>query len=197
MEMLGVTTADPQHPWDPTESGEVAHEYTHTVQNAQFIGTAANSRSDYTHIFTPCWIHEGQPNATGIALSSPTLERYLDKRRSTVGQGQLDPNFPGWSADALKKYLFSQIPNQSVPNSCYNNGPLYRMGYSVGMAATEALIAIAGPQSTMALLAREASGDTFAQAFQKVYGISWDQGSTILGQVLAAEYAAEPFRVRN
>ena len=67
------------------------------------------------------------------------------------------------------------------------------MGYSVVMAATEALVAIAGPQSTMALIAREAAGDTFAQAFKKVYGITWDAGSTILGRVLAAEYAQKPF----
>jgi hypothetical protein len=62
------------------------------------------------------------------------------------------------------------------------------------MAATEALVAIGGPQATMALIARQADGDNFAQAFLKVYGITWDEGSTILGQVLAAEYAAKPMR---
>ena len=191
--MLGVTTADPQHPWDPTQSGEVSHEYTHTVQAAQFIGTASTARSYYVHITTPCWIHEGQPNATGIAAASPTLSQYLDKRNATVSSGPLDPKFPGWTAAALKSYLYSQIPNESVSNSCYQNGPLYKMGYSVGMAATEALVAIAGPQSTMALIAREADGDTFAQAFKNVYGITWEAGSTILGRVLSAEYAQNPF----
>jgi hypothetical protein len=68
------------------------------------------------------------------------------------------------------------------------------MGYSVGMAATEALVAIGGPESTMALIALQANGNNFAEAFRKVYGITWDEGSTILGQVLAAEYAKDPFQ---
>ena len=194
MENLGVTTAGK---WDPTDSGEVSHEYTHTVQAAQWIGTAAKDRGDYGHIFAPCWINEGQPNATGIAASSKSYQQYLDKRNATETVGPLDPKFPGWSAANLKEYLYSQIPNGSVANSCYQNGPLYQMGYSVGMAATEALVAIGGPQSTMALYARGADGDSFAEAFQKVYGISWDEGSTILGQILAAEYAVKPLKTSN
>ena len=192
-EMLGVTIADPKHPWDPTQSREVNHEYTHTVQAAQFIGTASKARSYYGHMQNPCWLNEGQPNATGIGLASPTLAKYLENRNQ-INNGPLDPHFPGFSAAGIKQYLFTQIPDDTNPKSCYQDGPLYKMGYSVGMAATEALIAIAGPQATMALIAREADGDTFAQAFQKVYGISWDQGSTILGQVLAAEYAKQPFQ---
>ena len=46
----------------------------------------------------------------------------------------------------------------------------------------------------MALESRGAMGDDFSQAFQNVYGMSWDEGSTILGQILAAEYAIKPMR---
>jgi len=41
----------------------------------------------------------------------------------------------------------------------------------------------------MALIYREAQGDTFAQAFEKVYGISWASGAAILAKVVASEYA--------
>ena len=58
----------------------------------------------------------------------------------------------------------------------------------------EALIAIGGPQSTLALYALGGNGETCEEAFQHVYGISWDEGSTILGQILAAEYASKPMR---
>ena len=194
MEMLGITIKDPKHPYDPTQSGLVSHEYTHTVQAAQFIGTASRARSYYVHIWTPCWLHEGQPNATGMAAASTSFEQYLSSRENSVMRGQIDPNFPGWSASALKQYLYSQITNESDPKSCYQNGPLYKMGYSVGMAATEALVAIGGPESTMALIALQANGNNFAESFVKVYGITWDEGSTILGQVLAAEYAKDPFQ---
>jgi len=63
------------------------------------------------------------------------------------------------------------------------------LGYTVGAAATEALIAIAGPQATMALYALGAQGQDFPTAFQNVFGISWSDASTILSKVLAAEYA--------
>ena len=193
-EMLGITTADPQHPWDPTQSGEVSHEYTHTVQGAQFIGTSALSHTDYEHIFMPCWMNEGQANASGVGVASTSSNSYLNIRNDLVTRGPIASEFKGFSAAGLKDFLYSQIPNQSISNSCYNNGPLYKMGYSVGFAATEALFAIGGPQSTMALVARGAMGENYAQAFQDVYGISWDEGSTILGQILAAEYSARPMK---
>jgi hypothetical protein len=41
----------------------------------------------------------------------------------------------------------------------------------------------------MALVYRESKGDTFAQAFEKVYGISWVSGAAILAKVVAAQYA--------
>jgi hypothetical protein len=69
------------------------------------------------------------------------------------------------------------------------NDDVYVLGYSVGAAAAEALIAIAGPQSLMALFARGAAGDSFARAFKSVYGITWKSGATILSKVLAAQYA--------
>ena len=59
------------------------------------------------------------------------------------------------------------------------------MGYNIGYAATEVLVAIGGPQSTMALLGETASGLSWAEAFQAVYGITWKEGSDILGKVLS------------
>jgi hypothetical protein len=53
----------------------------------------------------------------------------------------------------------------------------------------EALVAIGGPQATMALFALGAEGQNFPTAFKNVYGISWSEASTILSKVLAAEYA--------
>ena len=44
----------------------------------------------------------------------------------------------------------------------------------------------------MALVARTADGDTWEQAFEKVYGISWSEGATALGKILAAEYTVKP-----
>ncbi len=191
VEFLGVTTS---YPWDPTQNGEVGHEYTHTVTSAQFIGTSAANQNYYEQMFMPCWLNEGLSNSSGIGASATTLREYLDSRDGQVTHlGSTPANFKGFSAAGLKDFLTSQISNQSVANTCYGS-PSYALGYSIGFAATEALFAIGGPQSVMALVSRGVMGDNFSQAFQNVYGMSWDEGSTILGQILAAEYAAKPMR---
>lgn len=194
LEMLGITSKYPSYPWNPYQTGEVTHEYMHTVQGAQFIGTGSAMRSYYVHMQTPCWIHEGQPNAIGLAISAKDLAMYLERSRDVTGNGALDSQFPGFTAEGLKQYLYSQVTNESDAKSCYNNGPLYKMSYSLGMAATEMLVAIGGPQSTLALIALQAEGQSFAEAFNAVYGITWEKGSTILGQALAAKYAATPYQ---
>jgi hypothetical protein len=66
------------------------------------------------------------------------------------------------------------------------------LAYSIGYSAVETLIAIGGPRATLALYALGANGEKWETAFKNVYGISWDQGATVLSQVLAAEYAANP-----
>ena len=70
------------------------------------------------------------------------------------------------------------------------------LAYSIGFATVEALIAIGGPQSTLALYTLGAKGEDWPTAFKHVYGISWDEGSTVLSKVLAAEYAAKPMSTR-
>jgi hypothetical protein len=196
IEFLGVTTS---YPWDPTENGEVGHEYTHTVTGAQFNGTAAKDTNNAQQNFTPCWLNEGLSNASGIGASAKSLERYLKIRDYNVARfSKLPSDFQGFNATGLKNYLYSQVPNHSAANSCYSGlGSVYQLGYSIGFAATEALFAIGGPHSVMALVSRGAMGDSFSQAFKNVYGISWDEGSTILGKILAAEYAAKPMRTSN
>ncbi len=191
IEFVGVTT---EEQWDPTQNGEVGHEYTHTVTSAQFIGTAAENRNYYEQMFMPCWLNEGLSNASGIGASTTSLRQYVDMRDGQVTTiHYLPTELKGFTAAGLKDFLANQISSQSAANTCYGS-PAYSLGYSIGFAATEVLFAIGGPQSVMALVSRGAMGDSFSQAFKNVYGISWDEGSTILGQILAAEYAAKPMR---
>lgn len=196
IEFLGVTTS---YPWDPTGNGEVGHEYTHTLTAAQFNGTAAVNTNYYQQNFTPCWLNEGFSNASGIGVSAANLEQYLKVRDYNVARhSKLPSDFQGFTATGLKEVLYSQVPNHNAKNSCYGGlGPVYQLGYSIGFAATEALFAIGGPHSVLALFSRGAMGDNFSQAFKSVYGISWNEGSTILGKILAAEYAEKPMRTFN
>lgn len=199
--MFGVQ--DPFWSATSTQAGpisQVNHEYTHNVQFAQWIGSTLkpgeNVRSDSAHAQAPCWLAEGQANAIGIGVVSPDYSSYKEARDNSVRR-DIDTNKPiaptlrkgNLTAEAFTNFLL----NQKTPG-CYDPGTNgdYQLGYSVGMAATEALIAIGGPQSTMALYAQTANGKTWSQAFSLVFGRSWESAAAILGQVLAKEYAAEP-----
>ena len=172
---------------------QVDHEYTHNVQFAQWNGVS-DARALAAHRVMPCWWQEGQANAIGIPVWAPSSKVYSSARDGNVTRA-INPDGP---RPILKDYSaksFTAFLDQD-PNSCYHPGSNgdYQLGYSVGYAAVEALVAIAGPQATMAVLARTASGDTWEQAFQAVYDVPWSEALNCLGNVLAAEYKAKPFQ---
>jgi len=183
-------------------SGTVAHEYTHTVQGGQwindplcknllngtYIGSAPGGNGCFRNgmankQFSPCWLFEGLPQGTGYMAAYSDFPGYLNMRK-TLPFNQGPTTITDYSANSLRDYLL----NQTAP-SCYDNFPLYKLGYSVGALTVEALTAIAGPQSVMAIYSLGAEGEDFPTAFQHVYGISWSDASTILSNVLASEYA--------
>lgn len=179
---------------------QVTHEYTHNVQFAQWNGAqlkaGQNSKSNAAHNGMPCWFSEGQANAIGIPIAAKNLESYYQgrdnsvRRKITVGSGSR-PALTNTSLTAqnITAFLYGQNISKCYKPATNND---WQLGYNIGYAAAEALVAIGGPQSTMALLAKSASGLTWADAFQEVYGVSWKYGSEVLGKVVAAEYAAKP-----
>jgi hypothetical protein len=189
------------NPPDYQTATQVNHEFTHAIQFAQLEGVAMHSGdnviTDTAHRLFPCWFAEGQANALGISIYIPTLATYLQVRDRTVttplNPGQQNP-LADYSAASFTKFLTTQDEFTGPDNpGCYRPGTgIYQLGYSVGMAATEALIAIGGPQATVALIAKGAEGLNWADAFQAVYGIPWADGAAALGKILAAEYAVKP-----
>ena len=178
-----------------TSGGILGHEYAHAVQAAQWIGKPSSYCTEQTNSqycnrswnsnwgFSPCWLFEGLPNSVGQMTAFETYALYKESRQNLpYGQG------PTTVTDYSQASLLSYLVNQSH-STCYANGDLYRLGYTVGALAVETLTAIAGPQSVMALYSLGAEGQKFETAFQNVYGISWSEASVILSKVLAAEYA--------
>jgi hypothetical protein len=183
---------------------QVTHEYTHNVQFAQWLGSSptpnGRDRVAAFHKVAPCWFSEGQANAIGIPIAASDLNSYMRGRDNSIlrridesGSSKPALTMNGLTSNAITAFLFGQ-DIATCYNPTTNND--WQLGYSIGYAATEVLVAIGGPQSTMALLAQTASGQTWAEAFQSVYGISWKDGADILGKVLAAEYAAKPMSTR-
>jgi len=169
---------------------QVNHEATHNYQIAQFfntpLGKGQNISSDIFHAFAPWWFGEGQANAIGIPTFVDSLDAYREVRMQNVTRGPGSrTTLPAFTADSLKKLLTSkQVASPENPN--------YALGYSVGYAAVEVLVAVGGPQSTLALATLGGQGKDWNTAFKSVYGISWDEGASVISKVLAAEYAANP-----
>ena len=175
---------------------QINHEYTHNVQFAQWIGaprkSGMRSGTDEAHTKMPCWFQEGQANGIGIPVWAPDLQSYINARKGNVARG-INSNLPKPSLTTFTAESFTKFLYEQDQMKCYNpSSGDYQLGYSVGYAAVEALVAIGGPQSTMALLTKMADGDDWSSAFLHVYGISWQQGSSVLGKILAAEYAVLP-----
>jgi hypothetical protein len=181
--------------------GIFGHEFTHTLQAAQFLGTPNvgkpttkvqrdhgldNSPGGLQLAATPCWMIEGQPNFNGTAVEADTFDKYM-KWRTGMPKGWSADGFNDFSASSLEKLLLTDNP----PN-CLPPAPIYQLGYSIGSLVIEALTAIAGPQSDMAVITLMGRGQTYSQAFKNVYGISWTEAAPILARVAAAEYAATP-----
>jgi hypothetical protein len=177
---------------------QVTHELTHNMQYAQFTGTVMKpgeySRADQFHHSSPCWFHEGQANAIGITVFQPTLNAYFSARDGNI-QRAINPgttvSLTDFSATAITAFLTGQDP-MTCSNPSKNQD--YQLGYSIGYAASEVLIAIGGARSTVALLSKTAEGLSWSAAFQAVYGITWSEGADVLGKVLAAEYAVKPMK---
>ena len=179
----------------PISGGVVGHEYTHAVQAGQWInspfcgnpdsGEKLCSRGGMSNKgFAPCWINEGIPNSVGVMVAMKSFDEYLSYRNTNLSYSQGPTTVTDYSQASLRNYLFNQSNK-----TCYEDGPFYKLGYTIGALATEALTSIAGPQATMAVYSLGAEGQDFPTAFKNVYGISWSDASTILSKVLAAQYA--------
>jgi hypothetical protein len=171
---------------------QVNHEAMHNYQIVQFfhtpLGEKQNTSADISHDFTPWWFSEGQANAVGISSFMDNLSDYLRNRNYTVVRSPgSNATVPTFTAEGLKSFLMDyQVTGPANKN--------WMLAYSIGFAAVETLIAIGGPRATLALYALGSNGEDWATAFKHVYGISWDEGATVLGKVLAAQYAASPIQ---
>jgi hypothetical protein len=166
-----------------------AHEYLHQIQVMQFHQRPEGSqwsRADLAmYNSLPCWPIEGQATFTGYAILD-SLKEYLKLRlrmhpylldSSGGNRGTPDPHWT--SQDLLNYYSVSGEPGKCQTLSTY------ALGYSLGFLTVEALTAIAGPESHMALVQRIAQGESLDRAFKEIYSISWSDAQPILAQVVA------------
>ncbi|CAB4816748.1 unannotated protein [freshwater metagenome] len=150
------------------------HEFTHTIQKAQFL--EMNKTRHWGH---PHWFSEGQPQVAGFTGASNTLAEYKEMRTKTMDA----------PAKGLGGYSPADISRFYVLQSATGPEPATKeLVYTIGYITVEALVALKGIDSTMNLVKAVASGDTFEQAFKKIYGIEWIEAEPILAEVVSKQF---------
>lgn len=167
--LIAVGFIDPNH----TSGSLEAHEYTHTIQMIQVpqgYGTL------------PRWLLEGQAEwSQAAATYSSNYNDYLKERRNNTNV--LFKNSSLYTATWIATFLNPNPVSDWAYWSTYENWRLY----DIGSLATEALVALKSPAAVMNLYTNVGKGQTFTQAFNTEFGISWADAVPILASAIAAE----------
>jgi hypothetical protein len=146
------------------------HEYTHSI-HGQYIKFGG---------FSPCWLGEGTAHYIGLSIRSNNFKEFIDLRKDQMYRvvDGFDPNNPD---DIQNKFL--NIYSSNDPDSpCWR---IWDHNYSLGFAIVEALGIISGPDAIMMIWKLANYGFTYEQAFESVYGVSWEKAVPILSEVVS------------
>ena len=155
-----------------------AHEFTHIVQQMSF----KKGRPAQAYLYDPwppTWYWEGQAHfAQHAAVYFDSFELYMKERKATAQDLYRDPIF---TSDHIRKYFVFNAPADWQKN--YDRWHQY----DLGAMFVEILTALKGPESTMEMWRITGTGVNFPEAFEKVYGISFDKALPIMAKAIALE----------
>lgn len=150
------------------------HEFTHTIQKAQFFDANKTIHWVYPH-----WFSEGQPQVAGMTGASSTLADYKQNRIRMIDRPA--KGLGGYSPADISRFYILQRTGAPEPTT-------RDLVYTIGYITVEALTALKGIDSTMSLVKAVADGDTFEQAFKKIYGVEWSYAEPILAEVVSKQF---------
>jgi hypothetical protein len=153
-----------------------AHEYTHAVQQNQMKRPQPWPPVD---TWPPTWYLEGQANfSQNAAIYYQSFEQYFSNRRA-VSQGL-------FSNKIVNSQWIEQYFSTDPLSVAFNEYDRYRQ-YDLGGMLVEVLTAIKGPASTMEVWKLCGTGLKFNEAFEKVYGASFDSVLPKISKAIALE----------
>jgi hypothetical protein len=170
--VLTTTVADENH----TSGALQAHEYTHAVQQNQMGFHIPWPPND---TYPPLWYHEGGAQfSEGVAIYNQSFEKYSAYRRHEAANIFRDSSV---TSQWIQEFLGANPDLTWVRK--YDNWTKFVMGAMF----VEALVAIKGPESNMEVWKLAGTGMKFPQAFEKVYGISFEKALPIISKAIALE----------
>lgn len=155
-----------------------AHEFTHIMQQMNF----KDKRPALPYLYDPWppnWYWEGQAHfAQHASVYFDSFENYTKLRRETAGQIFGNSKF---NSEHIKNFFVFNAPADWQKN--YDRW----QQYDLGAMFVEILTALKGPDSTMEMMRLTGTGIKFTEAFEKVYGTSFDKALPILAKAIALE----------
>lgn len=159
-----------------------SHEFTHVVQQHQFLGTAREMdglASLKMHI--PWWLVEGGADFGGFASKYYTnFDQYKMARLRDVFR--VPKQTPQWFEN------FIDPASNEVWIQLDSSGEIYNVGFMI----TEIFAAIKGPDSQMEIIKQIANGKTMDQAFESVFGTPWKTAVPIIAKLISEERGRLP-----
>ena len=173
-----------------TTGGIALHELTHAIQGTQFFnGSQDNDGNfDMTNL-APCWLIEGQAQYDALAPLN-TFNDYRS-RIQAMYEGQMVTYLKDSSPNNINRIFQNSLPAPQCHDAVVQVGPNtpYRLGYGVGMFAVQALTAVGGIESVLALYTEMAHGMLFPDAFKAVYNYDWTKASMKIATLISTQTA--------
>ena len=161
----------------------IGHEYLHTIQRV-----VLGERWFQQAYNPPSWFNEGMAVfIENAAANNSTFDAFMQFR--SVESAIMYPDCPYTYCVKIEKeqvQSFLSIYNYSSNWSTYP----YAMRYQMSARIVEILVALKGPDSLIELYEYMATGKTFEQAFEHIYGISYDAAKPIITSIVVDQIAA-------
>ncbi len=162
----------------------IGHEYLHTIQRV-ILG-----EKYFQQRFTPpSWFNEGMAVfMENAAANNNSFDAYM--RFRAVESAIMYPDCPYSFCVKIEKdqvQSFLSIYNYSTNWSTYP----YAMRYQMSARIIEILVALKGPDSLTEVYEYMATEKTFEQAFEHIYGISYESAKPIITSIVVDQIAAD------
>lgn len=150
-----------------------AHEYFHSLM--RIAQHDPKDQLDMYGEWPPLWFTEGTASfMENVSQNANSYENYIEYRKIHYDRD---------ISKQLDKAFFDNFLNESNLKTSWQKWNHEGM-YPVGMRVTEILVASGGIESLMNVYLHMGSGNTFLEAFNKVYGVQWVEAKLSLSKIL-------------
>ena len=161
----------------------IGHEYLHTIQRVIF-----GDRWYLQEYASHSWFNDGMAIfVENAAANNQTFDSYM--RFRAVESAIMYPDCPYSFCEKVQKdqiQSFLSIYNYSPSWPSYP----YAIRNQMGARIIEILVALKGPDSLIDVYEQIATGKSFSQAFELVYGISYEAAKPIITSIVVDQIAA-------